>query len=143
MAKLTGNRAISGTNGNIWVNGELWGECKAFEAKVTGEFEDVTFAGEYNKHAKYMGWTGEGTITLTKVYSRGMSIMADAFKKGVMPAIKIVGKLADPDAYGAERVALEEVVFKEFNILKFENRTIVEEELSFSFADYDVLEQIK
>lgn len=142
MGKLTGNRVISGTNGNIWVNGELWAECKSFEAKVTGQFESVSFAGEYNEHQKYMGWTGEGSITLTKVYSRGMSIMAKAFKSGKMPDIKIVGKLADPDAYGAERIALEEVVFKEFNLLKFENRSVCEEELPFSFADYDVLEQI-
>lgn len=142
MEKLTGNRVISGSNGKVWVNGELWRECKSFEAKVAGEFEDVTFCGDYAKHSKYMGWTGEGTIVLTKVYSRGAKIMAEAFKTGVMPEIKIVGALADPQAFGAERVSISEVIFKEFDLLKFENRTNAEEELPFVFADYDLLESI-
>ena len=136
------NKIINGKFGRIWVNGELWAECKAFEAKVTGEWEDVTFCEDLGTHRKYLGFNGEGTLTLHKIYSRGSKLLADAFKTGNMPDIKIVGKLADPSAYGAERVELIEVTFDEFTLLKFEDKAIGEEELSFKFADYNLIDTI-
>lgn len=141
-SKQNSNKIINGTFGNIWVNGELWGHCKSFEAKVAGEFEDVTFAEDLGMHKKYMGFTGEGTVVLHKMYSNGAKILGDAFKTGIMPDIKIVGKLADPASYGAERVEILEVTFDEFMLLKFANKEIQEEELPFKFADYNLIDVI-
>ncbi|WP_256761407.1 phage tail tube protein [Cohnella sp. WQ 127256] len=142
MAKNKGNQVISGTNGMIWVNGEEWAELKSFEAKISVQYEEVTFAGDYALYQKYMGWSGEGTITLNKTRSRGAKILAEAIKTGVLPEIKIIGKLADPQSLGAERVSIEDVVFSEFNLLKFENRAVAEEELPFTFSNYELIEQI-
>lgn len=138
-----GNEVLTGTDGVVWVNGEEWGEVKGIEAKVTGEFEDVTFCGDYGTYKKYMGYTGEGTLTLVKTKSRGLKIMGDAFKTGVMPDIKIISKLTNKQSGKSERAALKNVVFSEFALAKFENRSIVEEELPFSFSDYDSLETIE
>jgi len=63
-------------------------------------------------------------------------------KNGVVPDINIVGKLADPDAYGAERVAINEVTFNEFTLMQFEQKTVLTEELPFNFADYDLVDLI-
>nr|WP_240967966.1 phage tail tube protein [Paenibacillus aquistagni] len=133
---------MSGTDGTAWINGEEWAELKAIEAKVTGEFEDVTFCGDYGTYKRFMGRTCEGTLTLNKVMSRGMKLMAEAFKTGVMPDIKIITKLVNKQTGKAERVALKDVVFSEFAIAKFENRSLLEEELPFTFSDYDILEAI-
>lgn len=142
MAKIPSNRQINGTFGAVWVNGEKWMDVESFEARVTANFEDVNMAEDLATHKKMTGWAGEGTLTVKKVYSRGATLLGDAVKNGVVPDINIVGKLADPDAYGAERVAINEVTFNEFTLMQFEQKTVLTEELPFNFADYDLVDLI-
>lgn len=141
-SKLTGNKVINGTFGRIWVNNELWAECKSFEAKVTGDFEDVTFCDDLATHSKYMGWKGEGTITCHKVDSKITKMLQSAFKTGYMPDIKIVGKLDDPASEGAERVEILNVTFTEFTLMKFASKEIGETEVPFTFSDYNPIDLI-
>lgn len=142
MAKIPSNRQINGTFGAVWVNGEKWMDVESFEARVTANFEDVNMAEDLATHKKMTGWAGEGTLTVKKVYSRGATLLGEAVKNGVVPDINIVGKLADPDAYGAERVAINEVTFNEFTLMQFEQKTVLTEELPFNFADYDLVDLI-
>lgn len=142
MAKIPSNRQINGTFGAVWVNGEKWMDVESFEARVTANYEDVNMAEDLATHKKMTGWAGEGTLTVKKVYSRGAALLGDAVKNGVVPDINIVGKLADPDAYGAERVAINEVTFNEFTLMQFEQKTVLTEELPFNFADYDLVDLI-
>ncbi|KQX69229.1 phage tail tube protein [Paenibacillus sp. Root444D2] len=137
-----GNEVISGTNGVIWVNGQQWADVTAFEAKLTAKFEDVEFCDDYATYKVYQGRTGEGTVTLNKTQSRGAKIMADAFKTGVMPDIKIITKIENKQNGKAERAVVKDVVFSEFHLAKFENRANLTEELPFSFSDYDFIEMI-
>lgn len=142
MSKLTGNRVINGTYGSVWLDGELLAEVESFEAKVTLQWEDVNFANDGAVHKKAMGWTGEGSMTLKHVYSRIQRKMADSIKRGIYPRFQIVGKVADPSAFGAERVVLNDVTVNEFNLLKFEQKTIGSQDISFAFSDYDMVEMI-
>lgn len=142
MGKLKGNKQINGTFGSVWVNGEKWLDVESFEAKVTIDYEDVNMAEDLATHKKMIGWTGEGSMTVKKVYSRGANLLAKSVKEGVVPDVGLVGKLADPDAFGAERVAINEVTFNEFMLLQFEQKTLGTEELSFNFADYDPIDLI-
>jgi hypothetical protein len=142
MAKVKSNRQINGTYGAVWVNGEKWMDVESFEAKVTISYEDVNMAEDPATHKKMMGWSGDGTMSVKKVYSRGASLMSNAVKTGQMPDVSIVGKLADPDAFGAERVSISEVTFNEFMLLKFEQKTLGTEDLPFNFADYDLIDTI-
>ncbi|WP_250277983.1 phage tail tube protein [[Clostridium] colinum] len=142
MAKLRSQNVIAGTFGSVWVNDEEWLHVTKFEAKVTGEFEDINMAGKLTTGKKFMGWTGEGTITVNKVNSTVTKMLAEAFKKGTMPEIKLVGKLADPQALGAERVEILDVTFSEFMLLNFEVKTKMEEEVPFSFEDYNLIDSI-
>lgn len=139
---MKANEIINGKWGRIWVNGELWAECKSFEAKVTGEWEDVSFCEEMGTQRKLLGWSGEGTIVLHKIHSRGGNLIGDAFKSGIMPEVKIVSKLADPAAKGHERAEILDVTFDEFTLAKFEDKSITEEELPFKFGDYNYLDKI-
>lgn len=140
--KIRGNKQINGTFGAVWVNGEKWMDVDSFEAKVAVDYEDINMAEDLATHKKMTGWNGEGSMTVKKVYSRGSSLMARAVKTGILPEVTIVGKLADPDAFGSERVALNDVTFNEFTLMAFEQKTLATEELAFNFADYDPIDLI-
>lgn len=142
MAKIKQTRQMNGTFGSLWVNGDKWMDIESFEAKVNVDFEDVNMAEDLATHKKMLGWNGEGSLTVKKVYSRGASIMSEAVKSGVMPDIEMIGKLADPDAFGSERVSLSEITFNDFTLLKFEQKTRMTEELSFNFASYDLIDYV-
>lgn len=136
------NRILSGSNGNVWLNGKLLAQVKSIEAKMTGNFEEVNFVGEYATYHAYTGWTGEGTLVMQKIDSTVLSLMKDAFKTGVMPEIKIISQLKDSSTGRSERVAMSNVSITEFMLAKLENKALVEEEIPFKFSDYEVLETI-
>lgn len=136
------NLILTGTNGNVWLNGKLLAEIKSIEAKVTGSFEEVSFAGDLATRNVYTGWTGEGTIVLQKVSSVAIDLLADAYQNGIMPDVKIISKLYNPSTGKAERVALSDVVFTEFTLAQFESKALIEDELPFKFSEYEVLEKI-
>lgn len=143
MAKIKSNKIINGTFGSIWLDGEKLADVDSFEAKVTINYEDVNMAEDLSTHKKMTGWTGEGTLTLKKVYSTGASLLGRALKEGKTPTFTMVGKLDDPDAYGAERVVCDEVTFSEFTLFKFAQKELQTEELPFAFADYDLIDLIE
>lgn len=142
MSKVRSNKQINGTFGSVWVNGEKWLDIESFEAKVTINYEDVDMSEDLATHKKMIGWSGEGSMTVKKIYSRGANLMASAVKTGILPDINMVGKLADPDAFGSERVDIREVTFNEFMLLKFEQKTKLTEELPFNFADFNPIDLI-
>ncbi|NBI31040.1 phage tail tube protein, partial [Chengkuizengella marina] len=82
MSRPNADKIIVGTYGKVWVDGELWAEVISFEAKVTVTYEDVNFAGYGSTFKKATGWTGEGSMTINKIYSRVQRKMADNVKKG-------------------------------------------------------------
>jgi hypothetical protein len=136
------NQVMNGTYGTVWVNGELWAEVDAFEAKVTVSYEDVNFANHPGTFKKPTGWTGEGSMTIKKIYSRVQRAMAANVKKGIYPRFEIVGKVGDPDAIGAERAAIRDVTINEFMLLKFEQKALGSEEVPFAFSDYEMIDTI-
>lgn len=142
MENYNANKTINGTFSTVWVNGEKWSEVKSLEAKITAQYEDIDQANAFGKQRKYMGFEGAGSMTLTKIYSRGAKLLANAFKTGNMPEIKIVTKLADPASYGAERMALKNVTFDEVTLTKFELKAITQEDLAFKFSDYETIDLI-
>lgn len=131
------NRTMNGTYGAVWVNNIKFLDLKSFEAKATADYEDVPIQGVNGMPRKYMGYQGAGSITCHKIYSRGAKLLADAFRTGIMPDIKMISKLDDPAAFGAERVVYEGVTFDEFTLAKFEGKSLGEEELPFKFESYD------
>lgn len=140
--KNDASRIINGTYGTIWVDGELWAEVDSFSATVTINYEDVNFANNGATHKKATGWTGEGSLTIKKVYSRIQRKLAASVKRGAYPRSTIVGKLADPDAFGSERVVLNDVTFNEIALMAFEQNTLGSTEVSFAFSDYDMPDMI-
>ncbi|GEC93510.1 phage tail tube protein [Brevibacillus brevis] len=142
MARNDSRKIVNGTYGRVWVDGELWAEVDSFEAKVTINSEDVTFANDPATYQKELGWAGEGSMTIKKIHSRVQRKMAADVKQGKYPRFSIVGKVEDPGASGAERVAIHDVTISEFMLLKFELKTTGSEEIPFKFSDYEMIDML-
>lgn len=136
------SKAINGTFGRVWVNGEDYGSVKEFEAKVTLEWEPIPEPEELGPEYKYMGYEIEGTVVGTKMDSRFPRLYGDGILSGDIPDVEIVARVADPQAAGHERVALYGVVFDEIALAKFASNTVVEEEIPFKAKKYKYLDMI-
>ncbi|MGG7060523.1 phage tail tube protein, partial [Clostridium tertium] len=117
---LRGNKQVSGTFGKLYWNNELIAEVETFEAKVTPKREEVQI--DMDIDSKINGFSGEGTFTLKKFYTRGKDKMLEAWKKGEDPRSKFLSKVSDPDATGkqSESVSIDNVWFNELTIAQFE-----------------------
>ena len=133
---------MHGSGGTFWVDGEELAAVKSVNAKVTGQFEDVNVAGEFPTYHQYVGYSIEGTIVLTKTRSFALTKVADGFLTGEIPEVKIITKIENKLTKAAERVAITEVSFTEFDIAKFEAKALAEEEIPFKASGYEVLETI-
>lgn len=139
---VNANRILKGNSGNVWFNGQLLSNVKKIEAKVKGEFDDINFCGDNATYSIYNGWSGEGTLTLQKIDSTVWEMVANAYKSGVMPDIKIITSVKDNSTGQAERASITDITFTEFSLVNFEAKKLLEEEFPFKFSNYEVLESI-
>jgi len=139
---IDAKRQMNGTYGTVWVDGELWAETESFASKVTIKYEEQNFANTAATFQKAVGWSGDGTLTIKKIYSRVQNKMANNVCNGIYPRFEMVGKLADPDAFGAQRVAYHDVTIDEFTLLNFEQKKVETEQISFKFSDYQLLDSV-
>jgi len=139
---MDAKRVMNGSHGTLWVDNELWAETESFDSIVNVDYEPVNMAGKLGSPRKQIGWNGTGSLTIHKVNSRVSKMMGENVKKGQAPRLKFVGKLADPDAWGAERVALYDVTLDSFTLMKFEQKTNMKIELPFQFSDYDLIDTV-
>lgn len=140
LKKPKANQVFNGTFGKVFINGEKFANIKSFEAKLTFTFEEVNIAEDTGTHQKYMGYAGEGTMTFHKVDSTILNMLISDLKAGRFPDIMVVGMIDDPAGIGAERIQFNEVTFDEATLLKFEEKTIGEEEVPFKFSDFEALD---
>ena len=132
-------RVMSGTFGELWWDGELIAECYKFTAKYTQSKEAVNLARELIEDSKVMSTKGTGSMGIYKVYSR-FKEYADQVQAGKDPRSTFVSKLDDPDAYGAERVALYNVSLDEVPLVNWERMTIQKDEVPFTFTRHKYME---
>jgi hypothetical protein len=140
--KPTAPRTMSGSKGMIWWEGEQLWEVKSFEAKVNINREDVNMAGDLVTDSKMTGWSGEFSMTTGKMFSTAQQRFAKAIKEGRDIRTKFIGAIQDPDAYGQERVVLYNCWISELPLLNFEGGSLIEEEISGGFTDYDFLNTV-
>lgn len=141
MGQISAKRTISGTWGQVWVDGEPWLEISAGQAKYTYNKESVTMCGEMAEDSKVTGVKGTGSITVNKVYTRNIN-RADQLLEGRDVRATIVMALADPDAYGAERVSLHNVSFDDETIMDFTAGQVSKATYPFTFTGRKWLDTI-
>ena len=143
MAFDSAKRVINGTWGEIWLDGQYVAECYKFQAKDSYTHEDVAMAGRLRMGKKLTKIDGTGSVGMHKINSRMADIVGQQIKAGIDPRFTIVAKLADPDAYGAERVIFTDVAFDDLTIMDWEvgvNGTV---EAPFTYGDYEFVDMIE
>lgn len=138
---MNDSRVMSGTWGQVWVDGELWIELDSFQAKYSKNKSDVHMCGEMVVGHKVTGVKGTGSISAHKVYTRNPS-QIDAILEGKDVRCTIVAKLDDPDAFGAERVALYDVSFDDETLMDFAAGNPGKISYPFTFGRREWLDQV-
>lgn len=141
MAEVV-NKILRGTFGRLWTQGKRLANVKSFEVKATLKYETVDINGELCEQQRYLGYSLAGTIVVHKTDTYLVNLILNGMVTGSMPPIKLVGRLADPDANGSERVEIYDVTFDEATLMKFENATVSEESVPFKAGGFRYLDKI-
>ena len=79
---------------------------------------------------------------LLKVISYLIKLLAPAIKEWKQVKFTLISKLDDPNALGAERIALYGVMFDAVDLINWELGKVGEEDQNFTFEDFDLLDLI-
>ena len=140
MGKQT--KVLHGSCSEVYINGVREELATKIEAKVTGDFEDGTFCGEYGTFPIYNGYAVEGTLTGKKSDSSLEVAIAEGYRTGVMPDIVLMTSLTQPSTRKVERWSISGVVFTEVALANIEAKKAVEREMPFKAEKWKNLEAI-
>ena len=135
-------RVISGTWGEVWLEGDKVSECYGLQAKVSFNKEDIALCGQMASDKKVTSVECTGSLRMHKVTSRMALAIGENIRNGKDVRFTIVSKLKDPDAYGAERVVLSNVSFDDLTLADWEAKSVGKVECPFTFTDYEFLDEI-
>ena len=135
-------RVISGTWGEVWLDGDKVSECYGLQAKVSFNKEDIAQCGQMASDKKVTSIECTGSLRMHKVTSRMALAIGENIRNGKDVRFTIVSKLKDPDAYGAERVVLSNVSFDDLTLADWEAKSVGKVECPFTFTDYEFLDEI-
>ncbi len=135
-------RICNGTFGEVWVDDELFAECYKAQGKVELTKEEIKQCGTWFTDSKIVGCKGTGSLTLYKVNTRLANKISDMIARKQDVRFTVISKLADPDSYGAERVALYGVSFDDLTLFDWEAQKPAESEHPFTFTSFKYLDQI-
>lgn len=143
MAKTidSAKRVLSGTWGELWIDGEKVAECTACQIKVNKNKETINLCGQFMADTKATSGNGTGSLTLYHVDSGLAQKMGD-LQSGTDRRFTIISKLKDPDSWGAERVAVYNVSFDDLGLADWQAATVGTVTAPFTFSRYELLDQI-
>lgn len=139
---MNSQSVILGTHGKLFINNVRVANIKSFELKASMNYEDILVNGNLITQSKYTGSTLTGTLVVHKVDSFNIKLVKDAIKTGVMPSIKFMGELTDPNVNGDEAIEVSDVMFDEATLLSFVNGEVREESTAFRAGDFNYLSTI-
>lgn len=140
---MQGNRIMSGTWGEVWLDGDYVAECYGLQAKMNMSKEDVNICRQMATDKKTTAISYTGSLKLHKVNSRMAIKVGEKVKHGKDPRFTVISKLDDPDAYGAERVVLRNVSFDDVTLADWEAARKGTVEAPFSFTDHEFLDKVE
>lgn len=140
MGKQT--KVLHGSCSEVYINGVREELATKIEVKVTGDFEDGTFCGDYGTFPIYNGYAVEGTLTGKKSDSSLEVAITEGYRTGVMPDIVLMTSLTQPSTRKVERWSISGVVFTEVALANIEAKKAVEREMPFKAEKWKNLEAI-
>ena len=141
MGKQT--KVLHGSCSEVYINGVRDVLATKIEVKVTGDFEDGAFCGDYGTFPIYNGYAIEGTLIDKKTDSTLEVAIVEGYRTGVMPDIVLITALTNPATRQVERWSVSGVVFTEVALANIEAKKAVERELPFKAETYKNLEAIE
>lgn len=139
---MDSNKIILGTFGRVFINNKRIANIKSFELKASMNYEEIDVNGNLIKQYKYTGSSLAGTMEVHKVDSYNINLVKDSIKTGVMPDIKIVGELTDPNIDGDEAIEITNVYLDEATLLAFTNGEVRDESTAFRAGGYNYISTI-
>lgn len=140
---MDANKVILGTFGKVFINNKRIANIKSFELKASMDYEDIKVNGNLITQYKYTGASLAGTMEVHKVDSYNINLVKDGIKSGVMPSIKIVGELSDPNTDGDESIEITGVLLDEATLLAFTNGEVRDESVAFRAGGYNYISTIE
>ena len=142
-ASYSPETVMNGSFASMWVNTTFLGEGTELEAKISLEKKEVKQAGTLAKGYKIVGTDGKGKLKVNKISSYFINLIADNIKNGKTTVVQIKSTIEDPDLGGAkETVLLKGVQFDELTLVNWKVKELIEEEYSFTFSDFDILDKV-
>ena len=138
MEKFEAQRVMSGTQGEIWIEGEHMAEVTGFKAEIKLIKEEVNQVKTMFKQYKVVGCEGTGNVKMNHVSSYFINLMADNIRKGRQTVVTIRAKLDDPDAVGREEVIIRDATFDKLTLMDWEAKKLTEDDYDFTFTDFEV-----
>ena len=124
MKNFAPQQVMTGSHGQVWIDGDLVAEVTAFKANIKLSKEEVKKAKTMSKQYKYVGY--EGT--------------AENIKKGRATVCHVVAQVDDPDAVGVETISIYDVTFDSLTLANWKVGSIIEESVDFTFTDFEVID---
>lgn len=141
MKQMSPEKVFYGTYGSLWIDNEEVGEVTAVEATLEAQKEEVKMAKTMTTGYKVTGYQGKGSFKMHKVSTKFVKKFAPSIQKGKQVSFTIISKVEDPDAFGMERIALYGCMVDSVDIIKWEVGAIGEEEYSFTFTSFEILDE--
>ena len=142
MKEFKGKQVINGSWGQLWYDGEYLAEIISCKAEITYKKTAVQQACRMVEGQKVTGLEQKGEFKIHHVNSAVMKKEAKALKAGKTAEHTIITKVDDPDAIGAEKVALSGCILDKMILADFENNKLGERSYGFTFEDWDIMESI-
>ncbi len=140
MQGFDSNQVFNGTFGELWMDGEYMAETDSCKAEVTVKYEAVSRCRNLVDGQKMSGMECKGEVKFKKVSSTITKKMSEKLKAGKVPSFTLITKIEDPNAIGAERVALYQCKFDKVILADWERGKLGEESYGFSFEDWELLD---
>lgn len=145
MATLKAWDAINGALGtcyaNINGNKEEMLYVKNIEAKIKKNKREIKVLGQTGMKHKATGWTGSGTMTIYYSTTKFREMMMEYIKTGKDVYFDIVIENKDESSQiGRQTIVLKQVNIDTMIMAKLDiNSTELDEEISFTFNDVNIL----
>lgn len=141
MAEIPAPRVMSGTFLNVWVDGVAVAGLSAFQAKWTKQKTEINMCGQMTVDTKTTSIKGTGSLEFWKLYSSFNDDM-ERVSQGIDVRHTIVGKLADPDAYGAERLVFYNCSWDEHTLMDASAGNPGKVNMPFTFTRAEYLDKV-
>ena len=89
MDKFNAQQVMSGTQGEIWIDGKYMAEVTAFNAEVKLVKEEVNQVKTMFKQYKITGCEGTGNVKMNHVSSYFINLMADNIRNARQTVVTI------------------------------------------------------